>query len=226
MRISRLSIRATVVSATVALSLLALGAIVFTLMRPKTEVAGVQVAGSCGLAQVAFCDTFDNPAPNGNRSGQLDGNVWGVSRLIGSENLGQGQWNAAAPTQLVGCAGTTTVQPGTGDVIVCGGQLREAVNDQTAVTALAMYAKQPFDFANRTGSINFDVSNDEPQIHTDWPELWMTDQPIPVPVTHGTSLLPVPRNGFGIRFAGGGCSGNQALWSVDSAVVIRNYVPD
>jgi hypothetical protein len=57
--------------------------------------------GSCTLqsatAPLAFCETFDAPAGTGNRSGDLNGKVWGVSRILGDTNFGQGTANAAPP---------------------------------------------------------------------------------------------------------------------------------
>ena len=47
-----------------------------------------------------------------------------------------------------------------------------------------MYVKQPFNFAGRTGTISFDVSNDTEGTHSTWPELWVTDTPKPTPFTH------------------------------------------
>src|SRR5690348_1396148 len=49
--------------------------------------AVAQTAGGCSLSQPAFCDTFDAPAGTGNRSGQLNGTVWGVSRTTGHTNF-------------------------------------------------------------------------------------------------------------------------------------------
>ena len=69
------------------------------------------------------------------------------------------------------------------------------------VTSLAAYPRQPFDFAGRTGTIVFDVSNDSQGTHMAWPELWVTDQPVPDPFVH-EGPGGQPRNGFGIRFAG------------------------
>ena len=71
------------------------------------------------------------------------------------------------------------------------------------VTTLAMYPKQPFDFAGRTGTVAFDVTNDTSGTHGTWPEFWLTDQPVPAPFTHGSPVCDfcsVPRNGLGIRF--------------------------
>jgi hypothetical protein len=202
------------------------------------------VGGNCGLqlgSTAIFCDTFNAPAGIGNRAGDLNGNVWGVSRAIGDVNIGQGEFDAVPQTQLVTCNGTTTVRP-PNDVIICNGQLREASNDNPSgvydagtVTTLAMYPKQPFDFAGRTGTVSFDVSNDSHGIHAAWPELWVSNLPVPAPFNHFDSWIALPQHGFGVRFAAqvgpgqwGLCpNGNnvdQKRWTVDSAVVIRNYV--
>jgi hypothetical protein len=194
--------------------------------------------GTCALqsatSPLAFCDTFDAPTNTGNRSGDLNGTVWGVSRIIGDANFGQGTANAATPTAILGCGGTSTVLPPR-DVIVCNGQLREATNDNGGVTVLAMYPKQPFDFAGRTGTIGFDVSNDSHGTHAAWPEVWLTDTPVPAPFNHFDSWIALPQHGFGIRFAAqvgpgqyGYCPNhdNTTRWTVDSAVVIRNYLYD
>jgi hypothetical protein len=193
--------------------------------------------------KVAFCDTFDNKNPGiPSRTGDLDPNVWGVSRATGNTNFGVGQYNGwAAATQLQTCNGTATVSP-PHDVMICNGQLREASNDNASgadgqVTTLAMYPKQPFDFAGRTGTVSFDISNDSHGIHSAWPEIWLTDLPVPTPFNHFDSWQTLPQHGFGIRFgaavtAGGGgvCQNLNNLsfprWTVDSAVIVRNYVMD
>jgi hypothetical protein len=95
-----------------------------------------------------------------------------------------------------------------------------------------MYPRQPFDFAGRTGTIVFGVSNDTQGSHSAWPELWVTDQPVPDPFTHEASWQSLPRNGFGIRFAGctdssgdgATCTIGQAGVGVDSAITVKNYV--
>jgi hypothetical protein len=172
-----------------------------------------------------FCETFDNKNPGiPSRTGDLDPNVWGVSR-----NSGDNRW---AATSVVACNGLTASSAH--DLVICNGQLREAVNDNHNVTILAMYPKQPFDFAGRTGTVAFDVSNDTQGIHAAWPEFWITDTPVPAPFGHFDSWISFPANGLGIRFAinaeigqYGMCpNGNnlsQRRFSVDSAVVIRNY---
>jgi hypothetical protein len=186
---------------------------------------------------------FDNKNPGiPSRTGDLDPNVWGVSRATGNTNFGVGQYNGwAATTQLQTCNGTITVKP-PNDIMICNGQLREASNDNPSgvfddgtVTTLAMYPKQPFDFAGRTGTVSFDVSNDSHGGHAAWPEFWMSDLPVPTPFNHFDSWEALPQNGFGVRFeaqVGPGSWGvcpngnniNSPRWTVGSGVVVRNYV--
>jgi hypothetical protein len=215
---------------------------------PPSTSAPSPVSGNCGMqlgGKVAFCDTFDNKNPGiPSRTGDLDPNVWGVSRATGNANFAKGEYNGwAATTQLQTCSGTATVSP-PGDVMICNGQLREASNDNPSgvyddgtVTTLAMYPKQPFDFSGRTGAVSFDVSNDSHGIHAAWPEFWMSDLPVPTPFNHFDSWQSLPQNGFGIRFGAavapggwGACQNGNNLdkrrWTVDSAVVVRNYVMD
>jgi hypothetical protein len=210
-------------------------------------------ANNCGMqlgfpSPVAFCETFDVPAPVGlnNRTGQLDATVWGVSRWTGDMNFG-GQYSAPwVIATLDGCNGPQSTRPAGSDLIICNGQLREATNDNATgsfeagtVTALTMYPKQPFDFAGRTGTVSFDVSNDTEGSHGAWPEFWITDTPKPTPFTHFSDVGgTIPQHGFGIRFdamvpAGQGAllgpncpNDSHAHWTVGGAVVIRNYVID
>jgi hypothetical protein len=177
-------------------------------------------ANPCGMqlntSPVIFCDTFDTPSPVTNRAGQLNGTLWGVSRLAGGANT---SWKDSI---LDGCNGPQPASSvGATDVIICNGQLRQSQDDNHDVTVLAMYPKQPFDFANRTGTVSFDVSNDTTGSHGAWPEFWITDLPIPAPTTHliPCDMCTVPRNGVGIRFAA-----NVPGWRADSVVVVRNHV--
>lgn len=177
---------------TLIICILALGQVV----GPATAQA--QSSGGCQLDQVAFCDTFDAPSPNGagTRSGDLDGVVWGVSRATSSDNPSQGhlyEWNAS---HLKGCGATSVVTPPR-DVQICNGQLFESASDGGAVTVLAMYPRQPFDFAGRTGRVVFDVSNDTQGSHMAWPEIVITDQPVPAPFEAASGLANLARNSYG-----------------------------
>jgi hypothetical protein len=155
-----------------------------------------------------------------------------------------GQYNDWNATLIEKCDGSTALVNAPNDVIICNGQLREASNDNNSgafeagtVTTLAMYPKQPFDFAGRTGTVSFDVSNDTAGTHAAWPEFWLTDLPIPAPFNHFDTWLSLPANGFGIRFGASAAVGNPGLcqngnnmdklrWTVDSAVVVRGSVMD
>jgi hypothetical protein len=200
---------------------------------------------NCGMVlggPAIFCEPFDvvNPGTP-SRTGALDPNVWGVSRASGSPNTDQG-YNAWGLVTIPICGAAATVEP-PNDIQICNGQLREAVNDNPVgcfecgtVTSLAMYPKQPFDFAGRTGTVSFDVSNNAGQ-HGAWPEFWISDLPVPDPFSQFNSWESLPANGFGVRFdnaapigQGGECPNENNLdklrFTVDSAAVVRNYVLD
>jgi hypothetical protein len=190
----------------------------------------------CGLPAAVFCDTFDQPQNGGTRSGDLDPVVWGVSRTSGHVAIGDLN-NAWFPTDIDACGEIRAAVVPPQDVVVCNGQLREATNDGHQVTTLAMYPKQPFDFAGRTGKVVFDVSNDALNTHDAWPEFWMSDKPVPAPFNHFDSWQALPQDGFGVRFAAGARAGefgycqngnnlDKQRWTVDSAVVVRNFVMD
>jgi hypothetical protein len=188
---------------------------------------------------VTFCETFANKNPGiPSRTGDLDPNVWGVSRTEGTVNFGQGLANAVPASTMVGCSGNTTVLP-PNDIMICNGQLRESSNDNPTgvfeaggVTALTMYPKQPFDFAGRTGTVSFEVSNDSEGSHGTWPEFWITNLPIPAPFQHFTTWASLPQYGFGIRFDGfvdsngnaNSCPEGSGYLGVGSAIIINNYV--
>jgi hypothetical protein len=213
---------------------------------PTRSVVGpaAQSASPCQFREahrpvhVALCETFSRPAGIGNRSGELNGTLWGVSRSTGNTNFGQGEYNATLGTTLRECGRKVRVRPDH-DVAICHGRVAESVDDQHSVTALAMYPKQPFDIAGRTGTIAFDVSDDSHGNHRAWPEIWYTDQPVPAPFVHFSSLQSVPRNGFGVRFAGS-CPPHQLdcrvlcpnepvrsrVITVDSADVVNDFISD
>jgi hypothetical protein len=191
---------------------------------PPVASCGMQLGGA-----TAFCDTFDSAFAINSRAGQLNSTVWGVSRAIGGINPGQNAFNVWPKTDLVKCDGTTATVNPPNDVIICNGQLREAssdnvtkVHDAGDVTVLAMYPKQPFDWAGRTGTVSFDVSNDSHGNHAAWPEFWISDLPIPTPFTFQGAWISNPQHGLGIRFAGnvgpgqwGGCPERRSDRTMD-----------
>jgi len=172
---------------------------------------------------VAFCDKFDAPTTLARgRAGDLDPIIWGVSRTNTFVNEGQNQFNDWLPATLKGCGPDQAVLP-PNDVRICNGVLYDAVSDGEGQPTLAMYPKQPFDFAGRTGTLAFDVSADSQGTHTAWPEFWITDQPVPAPHATLPAQAPHARNSFGLSIAhecGGGGIG------VDMMAVTRNYIEE
>jgi hypothetical protein len=209
-----------------------LAAVLAAVPASPVKAAAASITG-CGLVSPAFCDTFDqptlnNPASN-QRAGQLDGVLWGTSMNTGAY---PGDEIATSGDSAPRCRDGLLDYPN--NVQICLGELVTTVNDGGAVTSLAMYPRQPFNFASGSGTIAFDVSNDSGGSHAAWPELWVSDQPVPDPFVHEGSWQSVPQNGFGIRFAG--CTDSNGLASicpdgpghlgVDSAVVVQNHVTD
>jgi len=207
-----------------------------TATRPVTPLApiGCQFQTADQPLNVAFCDTFEQPRGSGaDRSGDLFGTVWGVSRISSATNPSQGQLNNFAPVDMQKCTTTPTVLPDS-DVAICNGQLVEAVNDNEGQTILAMYPKQPFDIAGRTGTATFDVSADSEGGHAAWPTFVYTDQPVPAPYSVASTIATQARNSFGFTLAAD-CSSadnqfcmncpNLNQTSVDTMFVTRNYVP-
>lgn len=194
----------------------------------QTPSAQAQSSGCTFLSSPnstpAFCDTFDQPAGTGNRSGDLNGNVWGASRLSQSENDTQNTYDAWSSTQLNLCGTTISAQPPK-DIRICNGHIAEAVTDGDNATTLAMYAKQPFDIGGgRTGTVVFDVNNDTQGPHGAWPEFWYTDQPVPSPFADFPGNNSAPRNGVGLRFHTTCTTASGAAgWTLGSVDVVSNY---
>jgi Bacterial Ig domain len=185
---------------------------------------------------VALCETFDAPAGTGNRSGQLNGTLWGVSRVTSYKNDGQGVFYGWWPSKQLQCGASVLVKP-ENDVNICGGRMLESVNDggmpnslpgNGAATLFAAYPKQPFDIAGRTGTVTFDASSDSINAHQAWIQFAYTDQPIPAP--HGNSgggtagvpgIQDYARNGFGFAMS---TIDQTPCQHVTLFYVVRNYV--
>lgn len=190
---------------------------------------------NCGMQLAttppAFCERFETASPGGGREGDLDGLLWGASRVTGYSNMGGGLQNAFFPAKVTNCSGQSPERTPPADIVVCGGQVHEGLDDDGHnVLTIGLYPKQPFDFAGRTGTVAFDVSNDTDGGHAAWPEFWLTDKPTPAPFVFGeptNSWISTSANSLGIRFehnAGGICP--TGTWTAGSAVAVRNYVTD
>ena len=199
-----------------------------TTVPPTTSTTVVDPAtGSCGLVVAAFCETFDQPANGGTRTGDLDPVVWGVSRL--GYAFPNNSLNQIFDTNLVGCGNTHPVAT-PADVRICNGQLIEAQNDGHQVDNIDIYPKQPFDFTGRTGTIAFDVSADSEGPHAAWPEIIITDKPVPAArqdisndPNQNNVIPPAAANEIGVVFAGG-CIATDNTTGVSEIYVTRNNV--
>ncbi|MBO0702260.1 MAG: hypothetical protein J2P38_04955 [Candidatus Dormibacteraeota bacterium] len=167
-----------------------------TAVRAATSPCQFQKAAQ--PVHVAFCDSFDKAAAaNATRSGALNPTAWGVSRVIAGSgtNPGQGVIDRF-PAAAKGACGGGTAQ-GDSDVYMCGGRLFDSVNDGGGQTVLAMYPRQPFDIAGRTGTVTFDVSDNSQGPHGAWPSFVYTDQPVPAPYDTASGIMTSARNSFG-----------------------------
>ena len=178
--------------------------------QPPRGLSGTAVSSACGLADAAFCETFDGPHDGGTQTGQLDPVLWGVSRLGDFNPSGINNGLVDSHNACAGGAAT----PAPADVQICNGQMVESVNDGGAVAQLNTYPKQPFDFTGRTGTVVFDVSADSQGTHAAWPEFVITDEPVPG-VRRSISFIKPPHAVNQIGFSiDGGCAGRPGTQGV------------
>ena len=143
--------------------------------------------------------------PGTEPAGALDPNVWGVSRTTGKMNserrLTVGRHRpGSAPATLAVLPGNT-YNP---QWPASRGQQRQrrGAFETATVIVLTMYPKQPFDFAGRTGTVSFDVSNDIRGSHVAWPKVWITTFRCRARSTISATWQALPQFGFGIRLDG------------------------
>src|SRR5438876_11923985 len=84
-----------------------------------------QAGGNCGLAQPAFCDTFDQPFNGGGRTGQLDPSRWTIAR-IGNSNPKHGFVNFFIGSNAMPCKTPVTGVMPDSDYFVCGVEFGES----------------------------------------------------------------------------------------------------
>ena len=158
----------------------------------------------------------------GTRTGALNGVLWGVSRHHWRQH-GRRSEHRPMGEQRAG----SVRQDGPGqqpdDINMCDGQLVESANDSGSQTVLAMYPRQPFNFAGRTGVVEFNVSDNSESSHTAWPTFAITDQPIPDPdmSTQVGFDGNNPRNGIEVDFFGNASSNPHCVYANIAAV--QNY---
>ena len=145
---------------------------------------------SCGLPDAAFCENFETKSPGG-RGGDLDDARWNFARIgfAGSEGANM----AFVPTRIDLCGEERTV-PFTEDSQFCAtpdGDRRwvEAFDDNGGFIYNAGRVRQAFDFAGRTGTVQFESDAKSSGSHGWWIETWITDGPISGPNHHDPQIV-------------------------------------
>jgi len=196
-------------------------------------------AGSCGLEKPAFCETFDTPSPGG-KGGDIDESVWAFSRwghetrqhfvripaatetdrTVTSTFCGKPFSNLLLPNDVASCDGI-------GVDGLTSRQLNEVYDDQGDFAFNSMRIRQLFDFTNRTGTIVFDVDakiNPFNIGHGWWVEVWITEDPAPMPYHEAPGVVPYPRNGLGINLQGlNSCPQGREATEVSRVFVTKEY---
>lgn len=198
--------------------------------RDSTPVSRAQQAHEhapgCGLEEPAFCDSFDAPSPGG-RAGDLDESRWSFARVTQAMHVGQGILNQFVATEAALCREKIYGVLPPRDSFFCDAHgtesmhWMEALNDDGAYIYNSARIRQPFDFADRTGRITFDVDAKTQGNHSWWVEVWITDEPVPAPHIDKPGTAARPRNGIGLVFSNA-CRGP---WrgNLESVELIRDY---
>jgi hypothetical protein len=207
---------------------------------PRPIDAG-PLADTCGLEDPAFCETFETPSPGG-RGGDLDESTWSFARW--GHEWGA-FWVRVPATSRDDVLFRPTfcgelfegILPGD-DVRTCEGigadgqssnQLNEVFDDAGDFGINSMRARQLFDFTEREGRLVWDVDakyNPHNLGHGWWIEVWITEDPAPIPYHEAPTVASLPRNGVGFAFRfGGACGRDVDQWanSLENVHVIADH---
>ena len=178
----------------------------------------VAVAQSCGLADPAFCETFESgPAPvqDRGRGNELSRTRFSETRYAPSLSTGDGEtfwaWEAEfglIPEEPPPCRSDVVgfLLPSR-DTLVCdptptiaSHYLMTAVGSQN-YGSNAYRIRQPFDFADRTGTIVFDTDLAS-NFLLGYSSVVISEDPSPAPSWDINGRGPNPRNGVVVVFIG------------------------
>lgn len=155
---------------------------------------------SCHLDGAAFCDAFTTASPGG-RAGALDDSKWGFARLgFGASN----DSTFAFPQSPLNVCGTwQTVMPGGADSDFCVGEdgvgrWTEGFDDNTSFNYFSARVRQPFDFAGRTGTLQWEADARTSGTHGWWVEVWFSEAPVPGANFHAPDQLVSAPNAVGV----------------------------
>lgn len=191
----------------------------------------MDMAYPCGLTNPAFCDNFtENASTSGGREGALDPTKWDYTRFSANTNPSQGYLDPFVETDVQHCKTLDHNILPYNDSFFCGLEVpepqhwMEAYNDGGSPVVTDGMIRQPFDFTNRTGTIQFGVDAKTDGSHTWWPEVVITDQPVPSP-HDGSALFMHARNAVRFSFSGGvDCPGIVTPPANDTAGLGYNYL--
>ena len=189
-------------------------------------------SANCNLSAPAFCETFNQgPSAIRGRGGDLDPSKWATARLSGEIiTSGQGTANpvpiAPAPPCRAGITQTSVFPPN--DTLICDPSGTKSAQLMTAVSMQnygvnSYMVRQPFDFAGRTGKIDFDVDAVDTLLGG-IVEIEITQDAVPATTFrefNNYEAGPAPRNGLSIKFLNDcGSTGAAPV----NTMVYNNYV--
>lgn len=180
-------------------------------------------AENCGLENPAFCEDFEDASATvpGGRGGDLDEARFAFSRWghtleffdrLGaytqrSDELYSVQRNRPVfcgeefKNLIIGQDARICPGPGVGNLV--SNQFNEVFDDSGDFGLNSLMIRQPFDFSEG-GVLVFDVDgkrNHYYEGHGWWFEVWITEDPAPVPYHTAPTVSSFPRNGLGIQFS-------------------------
>jgi hypothetical protein len=189
--------------------------------HPAPPMDYVPEPGNCGFDVPAFCETFEDGPHDGGRSGELDPANWSVVRGMPTNPYQFDEVFPIGPALIGACRSdlsNTRVLPDA-DVMVCDPVPSIPTRHALATTAAQNYGlstyriRQPFDFANRTGTIQLDLDVTNNGLGG-WPALIIAEDPSPTPSFDWQERGSGPRNGIEIEFGTGWCNTPQTMETV------------
>jgi hypothetical protein len=182
--------------------------------RDASTSTGPMARPGCGFALAAFCDTFDAPAANKGRAGELDATKWSAGRMHMQGPTAFGLAVGITKATLPACrAGLPAAAFPDGDTLICDPGADVASNHLLIAVGSQNYGqnsyriRQPFDFAGRSGKISFDAEGYVISGLLGYISIAVTEDPMSIPSygagAKGTSNdegAIVPRNGFEVVF--------------------------
>jgi hypothetical protein len=163
-------------------------------------------AGACRLSGAAFCEDFEGARNTvGNRNGDLS-----TARFSGA------RWNPSTPdpqwverAQIPACRGTSSTPFPPGDALICNPVPGVGTRHALIATAIQNYGDhsyriaQPFDVANRTGTISFDVDLTVDDGLLGFPTMTFAADPYSAPAYGADNAAgATPREGVTVFFNG------------------------